>query len=161
MYCEALAQKLVAQLKQKNWRITFAESCTGGLAAGELVEVSGASDVFDGSFVTYANSAKEQLLQVEHKAVEAFGVVSETVAMQMAQGACRRMNAQVGVGISGIAGPTGGTKEKPVGMVCFGFCVGERCFAVTKQFGNIGRNLVRQESVKFVYATLLSALEQI
>ena len=65
MYCEALAQKLVAQLKQKNWRITFAESCTGGLAAGELVEVSGASDVFDGSFVTYANSAKEQLLQVE------------------------------------------------------------------------------------------------
>ncbi len=110
--------------------ITFAESCTGGLAAAALVGVSGSSAVFDGSFVTYANRAKEKLLGVHADSIEAYGVVSEEVAGEMAAGAARVMASEIGVGISGIAGPDGGTPKKPVGMVCFGFYV---CGAITTE----------------------------
>ena len=160
MACQKLARRTAALLQRKNWRITFAESCTGGLAAAELVAVDGASNVFDGSFVTYADSAKLRYLQVSEADVASSGVVSERVALQMARGACAQMGAQVGVGISGIAGPGGAVPGKPVGTVCFGFVVGDRQFAVTRQFGDIGRNRVRRESVKFVFETLLQALEQ-
>ena len=160
MFCQDTARRVVELLQEKNWRITFAESCTGGLAAAELVGVSSASSVFDGSFVTYADSAKLRYLQVEEQAVEKHGVVSEMVALQMAQGACRQLDAQVGIGISGIAGPTGAVPGKPVGTVCFGFVLGSEAFAVTKHFGDMGRNHVRQKSVEFVFETLLAHLEQ-
>lgn len=160
MFCQDIARRVVELLKERNWRITFAESCTGGLAAAELVAVASASEVFDGSFVTYADSAKLRYLQVEEQAVEKHGVVSEMVALQMAQGACRQLDAQVGVGISGIAGPTGAVPGKPVGTVCFGFVIGDQQFAVTRQFGDIGRNEVRRQSVLFVYETLLAQLRQ-
>jgi nicotinamide-nucleotide amidase len=161
MFCQPTAEKLVELLQKKDWRITFAESCTGGLAAAELVAVSSASTVFDGSFVTYADSAKLRFLQVSEDSIRRWGVVSEAVALEMAQGACAQLHCQVGVGISGIAGPAGATQDKPLGMVCFGFVVGERRFAVTKQFGDIGRNRVRRESVEFVYETLLQTLRQV
>ena len=152
------AQKVAALLANKGWRITFAESCTGGLAAAALVDIPSASSVFDASFVTYANDAKIRFLGVDPLAIAEEGVVSETVAAQMAAGAAGKANAQVGVGISGIAGPTGGTAAKPVGMVCFGFYIDGKTVALTKQFGNIGRNQVRQASVKFVYDTLAALL---
>lgn len=152
------APKVAALLASKGWRITFAESCTGGLAAAALVDIPSASSVFDASFVTYANDAKIRFLGVDPLAIAQEGVVSETVAAQMAAGAAKQANAQVGVGISGIAGPTGGTDKKPVGMVCFGFYIDGKTVTVTKQFGNIGRNEVRQASVKFVYDTLAELL---
>lgn len=152
------AEALVEKLINKGWHISFAESCTGGMAAAELVAVADASKVFDGSFVTYANEAKIQYLSVDPQLIEKHGVVSEPVALAMAQGAAQQMNAQVAVGISGIAGPTGATPGKPVGMVCFGFVIGQRRFAVTKQFGEIGRNQVRLASTEFVYDTLLESL---
>lgn len=152
------AEAVVARLTEKGWRITFAESCTGGLAAAELVGVASASNVFDGSFVTYANDAKVRYLGVSGESIARFGVVSEEVALQMAVGAAAQCGAQVAVGISGIAGPSGATPGKSVGTVCFGFVIGQDRFAVTKLFGDIGRNAVRERSVDFVYDTLLQKI---
>lgn len=152
------AEKVVKLLAKKGWHITFAESCTGGMAAAELVGVASASAVFDASLVTYANEAKIRYLGVSPASIEAHGVVSEAVAGEMAVGVAKVNHAEVGVGISGIAGPLGGTAEKPVGMVCFGFYVNGKTVTKTVQFGNLGRNVVRQKSVDFVYDTLLELL---
>lgn len=154
------AQALVALLIQRKWHISFAESCTGGKAAAGLVDVADASKVFDVSFVTYANDAKIRCVGVSADAIRQYGVVSEPVAAQMAAGAAKAASAQVGVGISGVAGPSGGTAEKPVGMVCFGFYIDGKTCTKTVQFGNIGRNAVRDNSVEFVYDTLLQLLNK-
>lgn len=151
-------EKTVALLSQKGWHISFAESCTGGKAAAALVDVASASAVFDASFVTYANAAKMKYLGVAGDLIDAHGVVSEQVALAMAQGVAKETGAEVGVGISGIAGPSGGTPQKPVGTVCFGFFIDGDAFAVTCHFGDIGRNAVRDKSVDFVYQTLLEKL---
>ncbi|MBQ8893515.1 MAG: nicotinamide-nucleotide amidohydrolase family protein [Clostridia bacterium] len=153
------AHRLVDTLAGKGWRISFAESCTGGKAAAGIVDVASASSVFDGSFVTYANEAKVKYLGVSPASIRQYGVVSEQVALEMAIGAARENGAQVGVGISGIAGPTGATPGKPVGMVCFGFYLDGKTFSATRQFGAIGRNAVRDASVAFVYDTLLEQLK--
>lgn len=149
-----LAEKTVNLLIERNWKIAFAESCTGGLAAARLVEVPNASLVLDASVVTYANEAKVKYVGVNPETIARFGVVSEEVAGQMAAGVARENDAAVGVGISGIAGPSGGTAAKPVGMVCFGFYIDGRVLTKTVQFGAIGRNAVREASVEFVYRTL-------
>ncbi len=149
-----VAKKTVELLVKRGFRISFAESCTGGLAAAKLVEVPDASKVFDVGVITYANEAKIKYLGVFEETIEEFGVVSEEVAGQMAEGVARANMAQVGVGITGIAGPTGGTKNKPVGMVCFGFYVDGMLPTHTMHFGEIGRNAVREASVEFVYGTL-------
>ena len=141
-------------MKNSRRTITFAESCTGGLAAARLVSLSSASAVFAESFVTYANEAKIRRLGVLADTIARFGVVSEEVAGQMAAGAAKAAQADVAVGISGIAGPDGGTQQKPVGMVCFGFSVNGTVTTATKYFGNIGRNEVREKSVDFVFDTL-------
>lgn len=155
-----LTEKVVKQLIQKGYHISFAESCTGGLAVAALVSVADASKVLDVSFVTYANEAKMKYLGVEEDSIEQFGVVSEEVAYQMAQGVAKQSNSEIGVGITGIAGPAGGTDKKPVGMVCFGFCINGNVTTATKQFGDIGRNAVREKSVTFVYETLSRLLSQ-
>lgn len=154
-----LAERLVSILIEKDLRITFAESCTGGMAAATLVDVPDASKVFDGSFVTYANVLKMELLDVWGETIAENGVVSEPVAIQMAVGAAERTGAQVAVGISGIAGPGGGTPEKPVGTVCFGFLVGEELFSATCRFGDLGRQEVRKAAVQFAYETLIEKLK--
>lgn len=155
---ENKAQKLVDLLIKKGLRISFAESCTGGMACARLVDVANASKVLDASFVTYANEAKTRFVGVDPEILAAFGAVSEEVALQMAKGAAKVSGAQVGVGISGIAGPTGGTEEKPVGTVCFGFSLNGTEFALTKQFGDLGRTAVRQAAVELVYDTLIEKL---
>lgn len=146
--------EVVELLISKNLHISFAESCTGGLAAGRLVDLPDASKVLDVSFVTYANEAKVKYLGVLENDIELYGVVSEQIAGQMAKGVAQNNSAEVGVGISGIAGPTGGTEEKPVGTVCFGFSICGKVYTFTKHFGNIGRNEVRKKSVDFVFETL-------
>ncbi|MBR3041798.1 MAG: CinA family protein [Eubacterium sp.] len=150
--------KVVVELKKKGYHISFAESCTAGLAAARLVNVPDASSVLDVSFVTYANEAKVKYLDVSPETIEKFGVVSEEVAREMCIGAAQAMGAEVGVGITGIAGPTGGTDKKPVGMVCFGICINGDVETFTMQFGNIGRSEVRESSVEFVYDKLLELL---
>ncbi len=154
----ALAARLVAILKEKGLHIAFAESCTGGLCAAGIVAVPDASSVLDASFVTYANEAKTALVGVDPDTLAAHGAVSEEVATEMAAGAAHAAGADIGVGISGIAGPTGGTPEKPVGTVCFGFSLCGRVTTVTRHFGELGRNAVRAAAVSFVYETLLDIL---
>lgn len=111
-------EELVQLLQKLHYHISCAESCTGGLLASSIVEVPAASSVFDMSFVTYANEAKTELVSVSPTTIEAYGVVSEEVAKEMAVGCATKAHAEVGVGISGIAGPTGATPKKPVGTVC-------------------------------------------
>lgn len=151
-------QLVVDKLIQKNYHISFAESCTGGMACAALVSIADASKVLDVSFVTYANEAKLKYLGVNGKTIEQFGVVSEEVAGQMAAGVAKEAGSEVGVGITGVAGPGGGTKDKPVGMVCFGFYINGEVTTYTMQFGQIGRNEVRAKSVEFVYETLNACL---
>ncbi len=150
---------LVEKLIEKNFHISFAESCTGGMCCGRIVNVPNASRVLDMSFVTYADYAKTELLGVAQQSIDDFGVVSEQVACEMARGVASKAGSDVGVGITGIAGPTGATETKPVGMVCFGFCIGNKVETFTCYFGNIGRNNVREKSVDFVFSTLLNLLK--
>ena len=151
-------KKLVDTLKQKNYKICCAESCTGGMLSSGIVSVSGSSAVMDMGFVTYANSAKIKLLGVDEAAVNEYGVVSEPVAAQMAKGACNVSGAQVGVGISGIAGPTGATPSKPVGTVCFGFCINGSVTFATKHFENLDRQGVRTAACEFAVNEILKLL---
>lgn len=116
-------EQVVRLLKGRNLTITAAESCTGGLIAGTLVNVAGASDVFGEAYVTYSNEAKQRLVGVRAETLEQFGAVSEETAYEMAAGAARAAGADVGLSSTGIAGPGGGTPEKPVGLVYIGCCV--------------------------------------
>lgn len=151
-------EQVVNKLTEKNYHISFAESCTGGLCCAEIVNVANASKVLDMSFVTYANDAKIKLINVSSDTIAQYGVVSEQVASEMAKGVSIAAGSNVGVGVTGIAGPTGGTDKKPVGMVCFGFCINGNVKTYTEFFGNIGRNAVRKKSVDFVMKTLLDLL---
>jgi nicotinamide-nucleotide amidase len=115
----ALAVALGRAAMAKRVMIATAESCTGGLLAGAITAVAGSSDWFERGFVTYSNAAKTEELSVAKDLIERFGAVSEEVARAMAEGALRASRAQWAVAVTGIAGPTGGTPEKPVGTVCF------------------------------------------
>lgn len=154
----ALEEDVVEKLIEKNYHISFAESCTGGLCCGTLVNVTNASKVLNVSFTTYANEAKIEFLGVSADTILTNGVVSEEVAKEMAIGAAKAAKCEVGVGITGVAGPGGGTEKKPVGMVCFGFSINGDVKTYTKKFGEIGRNQVRKSSVEFVFETLKNLL---
>ena len=112
-----IAQKLGEILCKKNAKLTTAESCTGGAISEAITSVSGSSQWFEFGFVTYANSAKRQLLGVSEETLEQYGAVSEQVVKQMAQGAIKQSEADYAIAVSGVAGPDGGTEEKPVGTV--------------------------------------------
>ncbi len=155
----ALEEQVVEKLIEKKLHISFAESCTGGLCCGTIVNVANASKVLDVSFVTYANEAKIKFLGVSADTILSYGVVSEEVAYQMAQGVANAAGSEIGVGITGVAGPGGGTAKKPVGMVCFGFYIDGKVTTCTCQFGEIGRNQVRKSSVEFVLSKLLELLD--
>ena len=154
----SLEEQLVNKLIENHLRISCAESCTGGLVASRIVNVANASKVFDASFVTYANEAKTKYLGVSPETIQKHGVVSEEVVLEMAAGVAKETGADVGIAVSGIAGPGGGTDKKPVGMVCFGFYVKGNVTTYTRQFGNPGRNEVRICSTDFALQTVLDLL---
>lgn len=154
------AEQLVKLLIEKKYTVSFAESCTGGKMAARIVDVPDASKVLNASIVTYANEAKMKYANVSKDTLKQYGAVSENTAREMAEGVAKANNADVAAGISGIAGPTGGTEDKPVGMVCFGFYIDGKVFSDTKHFGNIGRNNVRDESVEYVLDVLIKELSQ-
>lgn len=120
---DAAARQVLEAMRQRRWMVATAESCTGGLIAGALTEIAGSSDVVDRGFVTYSNAAKTAMLGVDPAVIKAHGAVSEAVAAAMAAGALERSDAQVTVAVTGVAGPGGGTAEKPVGTVWFGLAV--------------------------------------
>lgn len=150
--------KVVNALIEQGYHISLAESCTGGLTAAAIVSVADASKVLDVSFVTYANEAKMHYLGVKSETIGKYGVVSEQVACEMAAGVAKEAGSEVGIGITGVAGPGGGTATKPVGMVCFGISLNGMVKTYTKQFGAIGRNEVRNASVDFVLNALYELL---
>ena len=114
-----LAQRVGAALMRRNARFAAAESCTGGWIAKVCTDLAGSSEWFDRGFVTYSNAAKQELLRVPEKLIQKHGAVSEPVVQVMAQEACARSDGQFAVAVSGVAGPGGGTPEKPVGLVWF------------------------------------------
>lgn len=136
-----LEEAVLELLKQKNFTVTTAESCTAGKLAGRIMNVAGASEVYNEGYITYANAAKEKLLGVKHETLETFGAVSEETAREMAMGAAKEAGADAALSVTGIAGPGGGTPEKPVGLVYIGCYVRGEVFVKKCQFtGNRERN---------------------
>jgi len=144
-----LALLTLDDARQQRLRIATAESCTGGLVSALLTGIAGSSDVFERGLVTYTNRAKEDLLGVAGDVIADFGAVSEPVARMMAEGALEASRANLTVSITGIAGPGGGTRMKPVGTVHFA-CARENRAVIheMRQFGDIGRDEVRLASVE-------------
>ena len=151
----AAAAAVLDLCRARGLTVATAESCTGGLVAGALTEIAGSSDVLDRGFVTYSNNAKQQMLGVPAATLEAYGAVSRQTAEAMAQGALKHASADLVVAITGIAGPGGGTVEKPVGLVHFGAASrGGRLIHRERRFGDIGRAEVRRLSVLEALAML-------
>ena len=121
---EELVKQLAAKLTEKDWMLATAESCTGGMIAAACTDLAGSSQWFDRGFVTYSNEAKTEMLGVPAELIAKHGAVSEEVVRAMAEGAIRHSHAQVSIAVTGVAGPGGGTAEKPVGTVWVGWCVG-------------------------------------
>ncbi len=145
----SLAQAVLAEARQKDLRIATAESCTGGLVAALLTEIPGSSDVLERGFVVYSNRAKSDLLGVPGDLIADHGAVSEAVARAMAEGAVANSNAHMAVAVTGIAGPGGGTKLKPVGLVHIAAArEGRAILHETHRFGDIGRSEIRLQSVE-------------
>lgn len=144
------AREVIAANRAAGRRFAVAESCTGGLVGAALTEVSGSSDVFEASFVTYSNEAKMRMLGVGSDLIETFGAVSIATAWAMAQGALSRSDADVAVAITGVAGPEGGSEKKPVGTVVFGRAERgahpDKIKAERREFGDLGRGGVRLQA---------------
>jgi nicotinamide-nucleotide amidase len=152
----ALAQKMISHGTARGEMVSTAESCTGGLIAGALTEITGSSAVVDRGFVTYTNEAKADMLGVQGKTLETFGAVSKETALQMVQGALLRSRASHAVAVTGIAGPGGGSDAKPVGLVHLAAM--SRNGAILHRemrYGDIGRDQVRLATVKTALEMLL------
>lgn len=141
-----LVQPLADALRQRGWMLASAESCTGGLIAAACTELAGSSDWFERGFVSYSNAAKTELLGVPTELIVAHGAVSEPVARAMAEGALARSAARISVAVTGIAGPGGGSVDKPVGTVWFGWCVAGTTHSERQVFDG-DRAAVRSQTV--------------
>ena len=153
----ALAQRVVEENRAAGRKLILAESCTGGLVAGAITDIAGSSAVLEGSFVTYSNEAKKRMLGVSSDIIDTFGAVSVACAWAMAQGALKHSDADVAVAISGIAGPDGGTPQKPVGLVVFARAVrgSDAVDAEERRFDANTRDGVREAAVKMALELLL------
>jgi len=150
-----LAARLGRALVARGWRVATAESCTGGLVAGAITGIAGSSAWFDRGFVTYSNEAKVEVLRVRPETLAACGAVSEAAAREMANGALTTGTADLAVAVTGIAGPSGGTPDKPVGLVCFAWARrGGTVDALTVHFPG-DRAAVREASVAVALEGLL------
>jgi nicotinamide-nucleotide amidase len=156
------AKTLAPLLLARGWKLALAESCTGGLVCATLTELSGSSEWFERGYITYSNQAKTECLGVPAELIESHGAVSEPVARAMAQGAQRNAGANIGVSITGIAGPTGGTAEKPVGTVCFGWTTpnarGEHVTTCQTKLFSGDRQSIRQQATEHALVGLLQLL---
>lgn len=155
---QTLARGVIEAAIMHGRRVTLAESCTGGLVSGALTAVSGSSAVVERGFVTYSNLAKQELLGVPDDLIAHHGAVSEAVARAMAHGALARSAAEVAVSVTGIAGPGGGSPDKPVGLVHFAAAGPTGLIHLERRFGDIGRDRVRVESVRVALDLLLDRI---
>ncbi len=146
------AKAAIDALKAAKLTVATAESCTGGLIVGALTSIPGSSDVVYGGFVTYANGAKTTMIGVPARLIADYGAVSSQVARAMADGARNRANADLAIAVTGVAGPSGGSERKPIGLVYLACATHEGTRVIEKRFGDLGRDGVRQ-------AAVLAALE--
>ena len=152
-----LAERLGQALLVREWRMATAESCTGGWIAKAITDIAGSSAWFDSGVVTYSNQAKMRELGVAESLLAQFGAVSEPVVRAMAEALVERGGAEVGVAVSGIAGPTGASPGKPVGLVCFAWVVAGRTLSTQQVFSG-DRDSVRRYAVGFAFEHLIGAL---
>ena len=143
---DELAKKVGERLKAAGAQLVTAESCTGGWVAQAVTAIAGSSSWFERGFVTYSNAAKQELLGVRKETLEAHGAVSEETAREMADGALKKSKGTIALAVTGVAGPGGGTREKPVGMVCFAWADGKKLRSETRRFSG-DRDSVRRQSV--------------
>jgi nicotinamide-nucleotide amidase len=156
---EQLALELGERLRERGMKLATAESCTGGWIAQCMTAIAGSSDWFECGWVTYSNLAKHQMLGVDAMTLERYGAVSVETAAQMADGARRGSGVELAVAVTGVAGPSGGSADKPVGTVCFGFAMTARATTSARLHFMGSRRAVRAQSVKYALVTLLAMLD--
>jgi nicotinamide-nucleotide amidase len=158
---EELTRQVLAACEERGIMLATAESCTGGMIAAALTDIAGSSTVVDRGFVTYSNEAKMEMLGVRPETIEAYGAVSRETGLEMAAGALAHSRAGVAVSVTGVAGPGGGSAEKPVGLVWFGLAVeGRQPVAERRLFEDKGRAFIREESVKTALSLVLDGLRR-
>lgn len=158
---KTLIHLLADQLLAKNWQLVTAESCTGGLIAAYLTDIPGSSRWFERGFVVYSNLAKQQMLHVSGELLEKYGAVSEPVACAMAEGALQQSAGQMALSVTGIAGPDGGTADKPVGMVCFGWACNHLETQFSTKYFSGSRQEIREAVCLHALETALSILRTV
>jgi nicotinamide-nucleotide amidase len=157
---EGLVQALLSELRSRKLTVSFAESCSGGRLSAQVAEVAGVSDVFLGSVVSYSYQAKVDLLGVSWETLNSEGAVSEKVARQMARGCCERLRSSWSVAITGIAGPSGGTEEKPVGTVWFATS-GPNFDCAEKKVFSGNRIQIQEQSANFAIELLVKGIKTV
>ena len=153
-----LVKDLSDALRMQNKKLVTAESCTGGMIARAMTDLAGSSDVFERGFVTYSNDAKHELLNVKNETLDQFGAVSKETAAEMVSGALNNSHADIAVSVTGIAGPSGGSDEKPVGTVCFGLAEKGSAVRTQTQVFSGSRSEVRDASTKHALSIVLESL---
>ncbi|MFA6409482.1 MAG: CinA family protein [Gammaproteobacteria bacterium] len=153
-----LSETLAKILLKKNFFLATAESCTGGLVAELITAIPGASRYFDRGFIAYNNVAKTEMLCVKEETLIKYGAVSEEVAKEMAEGAIKNSNAEVSLAITGVAGPSGGSEHKPVGLVCFAWALPSGSCSDSKKLSG-DRASIQQQSAKFALQRLIDLLQ--
>ena len=158
-----ISKEVAKLLIARGWTLALAESCTGGLVCAALTDLAGSSDWFERGYITYSNQAKSECLGVPTETIESFGAVSEQVAKAMSEGAQKNAGVNVAVSITGIAGPAGGSIEKPVGTVCFGWTIQKENLAAitickTMQFSG-DRQAVREQARDYALSELIKLLK--
>jgi len=155
---DALLEKITSLLTERNWRMATAESCTGGWIAKCCTDRAGSSAWFDRAYIAYSYRAKEQMLGISHDDLLEHGAVSDAIACQMATGAKQHSKAAVTVSATGIAGPGGGMPGKPVGLVHFGWCIGDQPVECGSNVFNGDRESVRQQTVVYALEGIVSRM---
>lgn len=155
-----LARRFLQTCQARNILLATAESCTGGLIIATLTDIPGSSSMVDRGFVTYSNEAKMDMLGVRKATLDAYGAVSRETALEMAAGALKNSRAGITLAVTGVAGPDGGSVEKPVGLVWFGLALsGHELVAEKRIFDNNGRDFIRRQTVKVALEMGIAALE--
>ena len=157
---ESLEEVVGKLLKERGLTLSTAESCTGGMVAAALVNVAGSSEYFIGSVVAYSNEVKEKVLGVKRETLERYGAVSAQTAAEMAQGVRKLLKTDIGISTTGIAGPSGGTKEKPVGLTYFGIAIGDKTLTFKRIFP-FGRNQNRLSATYYLLFKLYGLLKEV
>lgn len=155
-----MQEELVELLIKRNYTITTAESCTGGLISSSIVDVPNASKVFNMAFVVYSNESKINILGVNEKTINKYGVVSCEVVYEMALCAHKKANANISIAVSGIAGPSGNTDTKDIGDVCIGYYINGHVYTELVKFGNIGRDNVRKSTCDYAIKKIIELIRE-